>query len=140
VPDEADRNDRVERLRLAASTRSAEAIARAHRAITALAARGEAVTFASVAAEAGVSESFLYKHQELGDRVREARKPVGRPKARSTKEAASAASLRVQLDVVTDRLAKAHEKIVALTSEVEMLRGTVADLRARARRPSSPDD
>ena len=140
MSDGQDREQRVERLRKAAATRSAEAIARAHRALTALAARGAAVTFASVAAEAEVSESFLHKHPELRDRVRHGRRPNGRPKARSSKEAASAASLRVQLDVVTERLAEAKRTINQLKQENEALRGAVSELRAQLRRGASRAD
>jgi hypothetical protein len=96
-----------------------------------LTSRGSAVTFASVAAEAHVSESFLYKHQELADRIRTGRRPAGQSKARSRQEAASAASLRVQVHVLIERLEAADLKIKALTAENEALRGEVSDLRAR---------
>jgi hypothetical protein len=124
-----DREQRVERLREAAATRSADAIARAHRAVTTLVARGGTVTFASVAAEAHVSESFPCKHSELRDRIAAARR-----KARSSHDAASAASLRVQLDVVIDRLNKTNARNALLAKENETLRGEVSDLRARLRR------
>lgn len=135
MPDSKSRHRRVERLRESAAARSANAIARAQRAITVLTSRGSAVTFASVAAEAGVSESFLYKHVELADRIRAGRRPAGRPTVRSPKEAASAASLRVQLDVLVERLKEANKKIEKLAAENETLRGEVSDLRAKVQRP-----
>lgn len=134
MPDANDRNQRVERLREAAAGRSADATARAHRAITVLANRGTAVTFAAVAAEAKVSESFLYKHRELGDRIRSERRPVGRPQSRSAREAASAASLRVQRDVLAQQLEKAKLRIAELEAENAALRGEISDLRATRRR------
>lgn len=136
MPDHTDRDQRIDRLRQAAAARSADAVARAHRAITSLLARETALTFAIVAAEAQVSESFLYKHTELHDRITSARRPGRRPQARSEKESASAASLRIQLDVITERLAKANERNAGLVKENEALRGEVSDLRARLRRPT----
>jgi hypothetical protein len=134
VSEQDEHAQRTARLKESAVARSADAVARAHRAITVLVNRDVPVTFASVAAEAGVSESFLYKHQELGDRIRQQRKPRTRPKARNNAEAASAASLRVQIGVLADQVEKANEKIRTLTAENEMLRGAVTDLRARQRR------
>lgn len=134
VPDQQDRRLRIARLRDSAAARSADAVARAHRAITVLANREAPVTFASVAAEAQVSQSFLYKHEELTNRIRQTGRPKTRSQARSSAEAASAASLRVQLGVATERLEKANRVIADQAATIEALRGEIADLRARLRR------
>lgn len=131
---DAPSRPRTDGLRAAAANRSADAIARAHRAITSRTARDAQVTFATVAAEAAVSESFLYKHRELNDRIKTARRPIGRPRARSQSEAASTASLRIQLEVITARLAAVSERNELLAAENEALRGEISDLRAVRRR------
>jgi hypothetical protein len=60
-----DRERRTARLAEAAAARTADAAARARRAITKLNATGQPITFVSVARTAGVSTSFLYQHPEL---------------------------------------------------------------------------
>ncbi|WP_434438456.1 DUF6262 family protein [Lentzea sp. E54] len=134
MPDQQGRDRRVARLRESAETRSADAVARTHRAITVLANREAPVTFASVAAEAQVSQSFLYKHGELTERIKKVGRPRSGSRARNGAEAASAASLRVQLAVATEKLEKANQTIAEQTTTIEALRGEVSDLRARLRR------
>lgn len=68
-----DRERRTARFPEAAAARTADAAARARRAITRLHATRQPITFVSVARTAGVSTSFLYQHPELRREVGEHR-------------------------------------------------------------------
>lgn len=119
----SDYDERVERLAASARSRTAEARARAQRAIMALQARGAAVNFNTVAREGGVSKDFLYASTELSDRIkriRSAKVPIAYvPSA----ERPSENSARVQLTVL-------RESNAALRSENEDLRRENAVLRS----------
>lgn len=128
-----DRATRVDRLTAAAQRRSSEAEARARRAIMSLDGRGEPVTFATVAIEAQVSESYLYKHEALASQIRQ---HAGRHRPRSSRDAeqsATAASLRTKLAVTVDRLRVVEAELAELRDENATLRGEVLDLRRRMR-------
>jgi hypothetical protein len=61
--------ERSDAIRMAAAARSTDATARARRAVRELHRRGAEVSFAAVAAVAGVSRQFLYSHPELRDEI-----------------------------------------------------------------------
>lgn len=129
-----DYNERVDRLTASAKSRTAEATARAQRAITALQSRGAAINFNTVAREGGVSKDFLYGSPDLSARIRSlrnAKTPVADvPRA----ERPSEDSARVQLTVL-------RESNAGLRAENEELRRENAALRSevvRLRRTSQP--
>lgn len=130
----SDRDERVERLRTTAHKRSAEAFAAARRAIMSLQARGEPITLKAVAAEAGVSESYLVKNAELKtqiDGLRSGGIPA-RPAARS--DARSTATLRTQLEVVLEQASKLRAENERLRLENAKLRGALLEARRAGRR------
>src|ERR1700704_303064 len=95
------RQARTERLTDAAAKRSADTEARARRAIIRLDQQNKPVTFASVAALAGVSKSYLSAHPALSTAIRSHRSD-GRPApTRPREEQATTASLRTKLHIVT---------------------------------------
>ncbi len=127
----SDYEERVERLTASAHTRTAEATARAQRAITALLARGATVNFNTVAREGSVSKDFLYGSPELAARIRELRSTgvpiVDVPRA----ERPSEDSARVQLTVLRASLADQRAEIDHLRRENAALRGEIIRNRRR---------
>lgn len=130
-----DRNERVERLRVAAQTRSAETAARARRAMITLHARGHVVDYAAVAAEADVSVSYLKKNPAMRAEIKRLRGERSSGEVRRRDEiGATESSLRTRLDVANDRVAELDAEVKRLRSENETLLGEVLALRRRARR------
>jgi hypothetical protein len=136
------RQARTRQLRDAAEARAADSLARARRAIIALNARSEPVTFTAVAAEASVSLSYLYKQAGLASEIRQHR-DASQSQPRGTRipgrSPASADSLRTQLTVAAERLRTLEREARDLRAENETLRGEVLDLRRRQHRtPRAP--
>jgi hypothetical protein len=127
------RQARTQQLKESAETRAADALARANRAIIILEARGEAITVASVAAQAGVSESYLYKHPDLQQEIRRRRGDRPTRPGRTRQTSASAESLRTQLTVASERLKNLDAEVRRLRQENETLRGEVLELRRQRR-------
>jgi hypothetical protein len=127
----SDYEERVERLTASARTRTSEATARAHRAITALQARGAAVNFNTVAREGSVSKDFLYGSQDLAARIRELRSTrmpiIDIPRAQRPSED----SARVQLTVLRESNADLRAENDQLRRENAALRGEIMRLRRR---------
>lgn len=126
-----DRDHRTARLAAAAATRTADATARARRAITRLNATKQPITFVSVARTAGVSTSFLYQHPELRREICESR---GRPVDQSPAPSAGSAtveSLRAKLQVALQRNRELVEEVAVLRAENEVLRSHVLELNHR---------
>lgn len=98
-----DRLKRVSRLAVAARERSATAHAAAQRAITSLEARGKQVNFTTVAQEAKVSLSYLYKDEAIADRIRELR-GIRRASSSKSETPSTDRSLLTKLDAVVQRL------------------------------------
>ena len=65
-------------LREAAHRRHEQATERATAALTRLSAAGVAISFASVAREAGVSTDFLYRQPQLRQHIQQMRTPINR--------------------------------------------------------------
>jgi len=128
------RQTRTERLAEAASKRSADAEARARRAVIRLDQQNKPVTFASVAAVAGVSTSYLYAHPALSTAIRSHRSATRQPAPRPREEQATAASLRTKLHVVTTRLHEAEALLRQARAENETLLGELVQLRRKQNR------
>jgi hypothetical protein len=138
MPATDERAERIQRLKLAAAARSADAESRARRALVRLENTGRAVTFVEVARVSGVSTSFLYQHPGIrSDIIR--RRSGPHKQTRSATEAASAASLRTKLRVTTARCSALAEEVTALRAENETLRSELVALRhGRAAPPRTP--
>ena len=135
-PDHAPtRTARIERLAHATAKRTADAEARARRAIIRLEQQNKPITIASIAAAAGVSTSYLYAHPDLSNAIRNhplsGRSPLPRPR----EEQATAASLRTKLQVVKERLREVETQLGQALAENENLRGELVDLRRKQSRP-----
>lgn len=132
----ADREHRTARLAEAAAARTADATARARRAITKLHATGQPITFVSVARTADVSTSFLYQHPDLRREILERRAPATSSTSVSTTRSATVDSLRTKLAVAVERNRDLTEEITVLRTENEALRSRLLEQR-RASTPSA---
>lgn len=131
-----DRERRTARLAEAAATRTADATARARRAITKLHNAGQPITFVSVARKAGVSTSFLYQHAELRREVGERRSYTADHPHTPTANSATVDSLRTKLAVAVQRNRDITEEVAVLRTENEALRSRLLEQRS-ARTPSA---
>lgn len=125
---------RTAALRAAAADKRSATLARSRRAIVALENRGKTVNFNTVAAEAGVSKSYLYRQPDLR-RVIADRRPV----PARTVGASPRASMSAER-VTAKKLALASAALKRLRLENEALRGENARLRgdlAQERRRST---
>lgn len=124
-------NDRAERLREAASRKSADARARVMRALVAMQARGQTINFNTVAVEAKVSKGYLYKQNDLRQRIAAARPTpasvVSARAAQSEREATAEQKLRLASDAIQRLKAENAE----LRKENARLRGDIVALRRR---------
>ena len=108
---------RLANLRRATESRAAEAHARAQRAITTLIAKGLAVSFAAVALHAGVSVSYLYKTDDLAQRIRESRQAGSRKQPERSARVSSDSSLQTKMDAVIRRNKSLETELASLREE-----------------------
>ncbi|WP_241548384.1 DUF6262 family protein [Gordonia alkanivorans] len=138
-----DRAARTARLTAAARVRSADAEARARRAITRLHNSGQPITFTAIAQAAGVSTSFLYQHRELRTDIigrRNSHAPNTKGRAQSVSPA-TLDSLRAKLTAATARNRQLAEHIGQLTAENQALRSRLlrsATSWPQDQRPAEP--
>ena len=118
-------NDRVQRLRDAAQARHDATMRRAEDAVRRLARRGGPITFRLVAEEAGVSRSWLYRQDELRRQVEQLRDSTkSRDSNLPSAERATADSLRQQLHVYRDEIARLRTENQALREQLARRLGT----------------
>jgi len=104
----------------AAAARRQNARHKANQAIERLDQQGEPITFAAIAAAAGVSRTWLYRQDDLRELIARLRADNNQPVRAPATQRASDASLRQRLD--------------AARHEVTHLRSENADLRQRLER------
>ncbi len=109
--------DRSEALRTAAKARHDAATARAEAALESFRRQGRPVSFGQLAKTAGVARSWLYRQPELREKVERLR---GEPPRKSSRDAqrASADSLRQQLHVYREELARARSENASLKEQL----------------------
>lgn len=96
----------AERLRRAAEARHAATLVKANKAIADLANAGRPITFGGLARIAGVSRSWLYRQPELRQRIEQLRQSPAHTNNRRLSQAASTESLRQQLRLHRDEIAR----------------------------------
>ncbi len=131
---EEARRARTERLADVTTKRSADAEARARRAIIRLGQQNQAISFTSVAKTAGVSKSYLYAHPALSTAIRSHRSAGRSAPPPPREEQATAASLRTKLHVVTARLQEVEASLRQAKAENETLLGELVLLRRKQNR------
>lgn len=134
-----DRSERVERLTRKAKERSEATRAAAQHAILSLSNRGLPVTIKTIAAEAGVSESYLTKHAQLRDQIRALAGDQHRAPRPQQCSPATLAANQTKLIVMADRIRELEEENRGLRDENTSLRGEVLELRRAVRRRNQPD-
>jgi Family of unknown function (DUF6262) len=99
-------------------------------AIAALDRRAAAITFSSVAEEACVDRSWLYKQEDLAADIRRRRERSRQPlRARPERERASDASLRVRLAAAVESQNRVRAELETVLAENRALREELARLR-----------
>ena len=117
TPTDAE-GERVEKLVASRREAAAELHAVAQRAITGLVARGRSINFRAVADEAGCSAGYLYKHDDLADRIREIRDGQPKPRrGRPATEPSSDRSLHTKLEAASRRNRELESVVARLRSE-----------------------
>ena len=102
-------------------------------AIRRLDARGAAINFATVAAEAGVDRSWLYSQHDLASEIRRLRDETDTALApRPRRERSSDASLRVRLAVAQQTITDVRKENAELRGEIHGMRDEIARLRGAA--------
>ena len=111
--------ERAEALRRAAMARHDTALARAEAALEALQRQARSVNFGQVAKAAGVSRCWLYHQPELRQKIeRLRREPPQKPLGSQGTQRASTDSLRQQLHVYRDELARLRAENTALKEQL----------------------
>ena len=124
--------DSIQRLRANARRRSEQTLQRAQDTLTAMAARGEAVTVASLAKGANVSRSWIYTQPELRDQIEQLHHAApARPPRTPAASRASLDSLKRRLELAHQRIAQLREENSQLRHAVEQLHGQLRDQRSR---------
>jgi predicted nucleic acid-binding Zn-ribbon protein len=121
--------DQIERLTANARLRSEQTLQKAHDALAAMAARGDAVTVASLAKNADVSRSWIYTQPELRERIEQLHQASARPPRSGTASRASLDSLKRRLDLAYQRIGQLRDENGQLRREVEQLHGQLRDRR-----------
>jgi len=113
------RADNTAYLARAAAQRHQDALSRANNTLKHLKHTGQPVTFTAVAAAAGVSRSWLYRHPEITDQIARLRNASTQPGTTPPAQRATTESLRARLDSY-------HAEITRLRAENATLREQVA--------------
>ena len=131
-------DSRIANLRSAAARKSADAKARARRALVGLENRGAPINFNSVADEARVSKGFLYGDPDIRQQIIERRRQPPRllesgPRTANSREA----SAQVKLAVASDVIRQLRSEVEQLRAENVTLRGDLlsAQQKIRLRNP-----
>ena len=124
--------DQIERLTANARRRSEQTLQRAQNTLTAMAARGDTVTVASLAKNADVSRSWIYTQPELRDQIEQLHQAApARPSRSPAASRASLDSLKRRLDLAHQRIAQLRAENGQLRHAVEQLHGQLRDRRQR---------
>ena len=122
---------RAQALRQAAQAKHQEATKRAEAALRKLIKSGEEINFRAVAAAAGVSVDFLYRHPELRQRIEHLRSRQRQQEAPAPATPESARDDRSVVAGLTARLRQAHAEVSELKSQLATAHGELLALRRR---------
>jgi hypothetical protein len=116
-----------------AERRHRETVERATTTLNELSAAGKAITFASVARQAGVSTDFLYRHPQLRQRIQELRTTVTTRRHSSVDEEPSSASapVRALSAQIKELRRRYHEDIAELKNALAIAHGENLALRRK---------
>lgn len=120
--------DNSHHLAAAAQRRHNDAHQRAQEAIRVAAARSEAITATTIAAQAGVSRAFLYANPDLIEAIRQLRDAGQRPTAVPARQRATGTSLLRRLEALAQRNKELRVENHDLRRRLEIAHG---ELRAQ---------
>lgn len=124
--------EQTERLTANARRRSEQTLQRAQETLTAMAARGDAITLAKLAQTADVSRSWIYTQPELREQIEQLRLAApARPTGPAAASRASLESLKRRLDLAHQRIAQLRDENQKLRRSAERLHGQLRELRPR---------
>lgn len=112
-------------LRRVAKARTDDAEKSALAAIRALQKRGVAVNFATVAAEAGCSRTYLYNHPDLREHIRRAREAKGGGGATARVTARTESSKDRIIDGLRTKIERLEEELTATRGDAKQLRSAL---------------
>lgn len=122
----------VDGLRQSAKNRSQETLERTDKAINKLVKKGEKITFQSVAKAAGVSVAYLYKYDEIKQRIDKLRKQQFPIKELPKTQKASENSRSAVVKTLKERIKKLEAENRGLRDHIEVVQGIamqVTDLK-----------
>lgn len=119
------REKRVETLKAVAEHKKQEAFESTEKAINKLIKEGKRISFGNIAKEAGVSVSYLYKYDEIKERIQQLRKQQEQVKKSAAPQPASDKSKMVIINQLRDRIKKLENEINELRRANERLTGRV---------------
>lgn len=129
---------RSEVLRIAAAARSVAAEQRARHAIAQLDRRGQPITFLAVAAEAGVSARYLYRHPQLRATIQQLRDEQHGPPSRLPRQPrANDESIRARLRGALEENKQLRAENAQLRDELALAHGEIRELKLATRRRST---
>jgi hypothetical protein len=121
---------KVETLKKAAQQKRQDALERTNRAIAILIRKSQAITFAAVAQEAGVSTAYLYKYAEIKDRINQLKSQQNGSLKRSKPQPASDKSKLVIINALKERVKKLEEQNTRLTEQNKVVYGRLCQLES----------
>jgi len=121
----------------AAAARSTGAAERARGALVELEREGERITFALVAARAGVSRQFLYSHPGLRADIERLRGQQRAPARLPMGERAGDASIRVRLRTALYENKRLRQEMASLRDELALAHGRARELEFATRARSA---
>lgn len=122
---ESTKEERVARLNQIQSSRKQQALEKVEQTLKQMQKMGKKINFATVAHEANVSQSYLYKYPEIKSRIAEIRnQQSSMPRPRS-KEPTSANSHQAIVSKLKDRIKKLEAEVTGLRNINEGLAGRV---------------
>ncbi len=121
-----------EGLRSAAEQKKNEALERTNKAISQMVKEGKKINFQTVAQEAGVSVAYLYKYEELKQRIDQLRKQQSPIKGLPPKQGASDDSRKAIVATLKERIRRVEAENRGLREHIEVIQGIamqVTDLK-----------
>lgn len=118
---------------VSAEKRHREAVERATTALNQLSAARKAITFASVAREAGVSTDFLYRQPQLRQRIQQLRTTTGTERSVLPDEAPSSGSapVRALSAQIKELRRRHHQEVTELKNALAAAHGENLSLRRK---------
>lgn len=121
---------KVAALKEASDRKRLEALDKTNQAIAVLVKEGKRITFPAVAQAAGVSVAYLYKYDDLRERIDQLRKQQNQATQPSQPQPASDKSKMVMINSLRERVKKLEMENSALRQQNEVIYGHLSGLQS----------